>query len=229
MNVEKNFSIYNNMYFRTSAGKMGYIKADSENIVLFSLDEYTLSRTTGERMPKAIARGFIPSEVTLIPRNPETFNEFRVGDVLVKRSSDTRDGKGALGLIFVTVVARFANTIVLENLGNFKEVTDIYKAFASGWRLNPTCFEQKLLKETLNEKSSVTPAIEKDLEKGDIVIFKRAHTDGWSVGKFNSYNSYTGSCAYVDFLLEDGTLDESILVRRVLKLTPERIGMIGMD
>lgn len=187
-----NFSVYNNMYFRTSAGKVGYIKADRENVALFSLDEYTLSRTTGERMPKAIARGFIPSDITFIPRDPETFNEFRTGDVLVKRSSDSNDGKGALGLVFVTVVARFGNTIVLENLGNFKEITDIHKAFASGWRLNPTCFEQRLLEEE-NEKRA---EYEEILTKEDTVIFKRCNLSKWNVGKFNGR---AGACAYVDF------------------------------
>lgn len=219
MNAVQNFSVYNNMYFRTSAGKTGYIKADEENVALFSLDEYTLSRTTGERIPKVIAKGLIPSDVTLIPRNPETFNEFRTGDVLAKRSSDSNDGKGALGLVFVTVVARFANTIVLENLGNFKEVTDIHKAFANGWRLNPTCFEQKLLKEE-NEKRAEYEEIP---AKGDMVIFKRCNLSKWNVGKFNRV---AGGCAYVDFLQEDETMD-SILATKVMKLTPERIEMIG--
>lgn len=145
MNAVQNFSMYNNMYFRTGAGKTGYIKAGGENIVLFSLDEYVLSRLSGERVPKVIARDFVPDDITLVPRDPEVFCEFRVGDILVKRGSDLKDSE------FATVVARFGNTIILENLGNFKEMTDINKAFASGWRLNLTLFEQKLLEEE-NEK-----------------------------------------------------------------------------
>ena len=105
----------------------------------------------------------------IIPRNPETYNDWKVGDVITYKNGE-RDS--------LTIIAKNGELIFANDITNYicsmssKYITENYK-------LVLTDYEQELLKEQEQKKCP--------FKKGDKVIVRDYASDKWHFEIFESY------------------------------------------
>ena len=76
------------------------------------------------------------NELEIIPRDPETYNDWKVGDVIKCKNSDTKR----------IIISRIGETIFISDLfGNYIQEISTTKSIAQNYKLVLTDYEQELL------------------------------------------------------------------------------------
>lgn len=182
----------NNLNFRFGDGTTGFIKVSPRNeVYLFSSDKCgwdVLSAMPTFKMiacltAKDIAETYIEIHgLKIIPRNPETYTDWKVGDVL-KDIVNPRD-------MFI-IQATLGDMVLINDITRYYGYTYTSKCITEKCKLVLTDYEQELLKNENEEKE------ECPFRKGDRVLVRDTDEEAWIFETFDSYeggNEYPYDC-----------------------------------
>lgn len=185
----------NNLNFRLNNGTTGFIKVGPSNdVYLYSSDkrEWDIVRA----MPRHRTMVHLTNEdaavdyvakrgLEIIPRDPETYEDWKVGDMVCSRQR----------LLVCTVVARLGEITFLEPLeGSISPYFHTSRGMKECYRLVPTDYEKELLG-TKEEDEKECP-----FRKGDRVLVRDEDEDAWI---FEIFDSYEGGNEYPYNFKED--------------------------
>lgn len=181
----------NNLNFRFGDGTTGFIKVSPRNeVYLFSSDKCgwdVLSAMPTFKMiacltAKDIAETYIEIHgLEIIPRDPETYDAWKVGD----KVANIKHGD------VYTIIALFGSAAVLTMDAEDYTVLTTTDALTKYDKLVPTDYEKELLN-AQDEKKDVCP-----FRKGDRVLVRDTDEDAWIFETFDSYeggNEYPYDC-----------------------------------
>lgn len=180
--IKYDFSKCNNLSFKIKKYgdiKEGFLKVDKDKIYVYFNDE-TIFSTAFEMEFKKCDR-MLPiasfnewaeeNELKIVPRNPETYNDWKVGDVIKRENSDIKR----------IIISRIGEIIFISDLfGNYVQEISTTKSIAQNYKLVRTDYEQELLNEQEQKKYS--------FKKGDRVIVRDFNSNKWGFAIFELYN-----------------------------------------
>lgn len=170
----------NNLNFKLGNGTTGFIKIPPEGNCYFYLhDETWDSKSMMQKprfwicvAPEAFNRYVEENELLIVPRDPETYVDWKVGDMVCSRQR----------LLVCTVVARLGEITFLEPLeGSVSPYFHTSRGMKECYRLVPTDYEKELLG-TKEEDEKKCP-----FRKGDRVLVRDKDECAWIFEKFDSY------------------------------------------
>ena len=184
----------NNLNFRLGNGTTGFIKIPPEGNCYFYLhDETWDSKSMMQKprfwicvAPEAFNRYVEENELLIVPRDPETYTEWKVGDVL-KDIVNPRD-------LFI-IQARLGDMVLISDITRYYGYTYTSKCVTEKCKLVLTDYEQEILKAQDEKKAKECP-----FRKGDRVLVRDEDEDAWI---FEIFDSYEGGNEYPYDFKED--------------------------
>lgn len=193
--MKYDFTKCNNLNFKAKDGTTGYIKVVKNPIRFYLyLDVYKDSNfNTVLQIPTnnlnlvfgsltEFKNWAIINKLEIIPRNPETYNDWRVGDVLKYKYDKSR----------TLVILSILGDVILVSSEDMRYVyTYTSKFISEKYQLSLTDYERELLKVD-DEKKEECP-----FKKGDRVLARDTDKDTWCYDYFLEYrinSSYPYSC-----------------------------------
>lgn len=195
--MKYDFTRCNNLNFRLNDGTTGFIKVSPSNdVYLYSSDKREwdeLRAMPGYKMIARVTNGHSAATylaefgLEIIPRDPETYNDWKVGDRVIDKN----------GMKVYTIIAVLGSAVVMTldsdisivALTTTEALTKYYN------KLVLTDYEQEIL----NAKGQgVCP-----FKKGDRVLVRDKDEDAWIFEIFDSYdgsNKYPYDCEYDCFM-----------------------------
>lgn len=140
----------------------------------------------------------------IIPRNPETYNDWKVGDVITYKNGERNS---------LTIIAKNGELIFASDITNYI-CSMLTKYITENYKLVLTDYEQELLKE---QEQKLCP-----FKKGDKVIVRDYASDKWRFEIFKSYNENSAKPYCVE-----GTL--SLSYRQCVLLTERTWQLLGTN
>lgn len=180
----------NNLNFKLGNGTTGFIKIPPEGNCYFYLhDETWDSKSMMQKprfwicvAPEAFNRYVEENELLIVPRDPETYVDWKVGDIVCSLKS----------LLVCTVVAQLGEITFLEPLGgSITPYLYTSRGMKECYKLVLTDYEKEILK-AQGEKNTECP-----FQKGDRVLVRDEDEDAWIFETFDSYeggNEYPYDC-----------------------------------
>lgn len=180
----------NNLNFKLGNGTTGFIKIPPEgNCYLYRHDETWDGKSMTQKPrfwscmgPKVFNEYVEENELLIVPRDPETYVDWKVGDIVCSLKS----------LLVCTVVAQLGEITFLEPLGG--SITPYFytsREMKECYKLVLTDYEKEILK-AQGEKNTECP-----FQKGDRVLVRDEDEDAWIFETFDSYeggNEYPYDC-----------------------------------
>lgn len=182
----------NNMNFRLNDGTTGFIKIPPEgNCYLYRHDETWDGKSMTQKPrfwscmgPKVFNEYVEENELVIVPRDPETYTEWKVGDRVIHKATGYIEG-------IDEIAAKLGDIVLL--LSNDGEVsTTSTTILTERFELILTDYEQEILKAQDEKKAK-----ECQFRKGDRVLVRDEDEDAWIFETFDSYeggNEYPYDC-----------------------------------
>lgn len=180
----------NNLNFRLNDGTTGFIKVSPSNdVYLYSSDKREwdkLRAMPGYKMIARVTNGNSAAAylaelgLKIIPRNPETYTDWKVGDVL-KDIVNPRD-------LFI-IQARLGDMVLISDITRYYGYTYTSKCITEKCKLVLTDYEQEILKAQDEKKAKECP-----FRKGDRVLVRDKNEDAWI---FETFDRYEASFEYI--------------------------------
>ena len=181
--MNSNISKYNNLNFRLKDGTLGFIKVDSGGSVYLYCNRGFCKKEwdVDAMMPKNnfitsfsdedLFNSFIEEEgLEIIPRDPETYEDWKVGDMVCSRQR----------LLVCTVVARLGEITFLEPLeGSVSPYFHTSRGMKECYALVLTDYEKEIL--------NANGGKECPLQRGDKVLVKDEDGSVWFFDVFDRF------------------------------------------
>lgn len=197
--MKYDFSKYNNLNFRLKDGTLGFIKVAPNGYIYLYCDRETCKKEWGvdAMMPKNSIMNIFSREssleafikeraVEIIPRNPETYDNWKVGDKIT--------GKTGKKVYTIIAVLGGAAAVSLDSDVSIVNLTTT-EALTKNNKLVLTDYEQEILKAQDEKKAKECP-----FRKGDRVLVRDEDEDAWI---FEIFDSYEGGNEYPYDFKED--------------------------
>ena len=172
----------NNLNFKLASGLSGFMKVSPKgDCYLYQHDEYwdintmMLNPRFWRAVESAAFDSFVEdSELQIVPRDPETYTDWKVGDRI--------EHKGTGRAYEIITMSGNVAFVRAEFDGRIKLVTATSDLLPNSYQLILTDYEQELLAEQEKEKCP--------FKKGDMVLVRDRDDERWRVRIFERYNEH---------------------------------------
>lgn len=181
----------NNLNFKLGNGTTGFIKIPPEgNCYLYRHDETWDGKSMTQKPrfwscmgPKVFNEYVEENELVIVPRDPETYTEWKVGDILKDKVNQSD--------MFI-IQATLGDVVIISDITRYYGYTYTSKCITQKCKLVLTDYEQEILKAQDEKKAKECP-----FRKGDRVLVRDEDEDAWIFETFDSYeggNEYPYDC-----------------------------------
>lgn len=180
--IKYDFSKCNNLSFKIKKHggiKEGFLKVDKDKIYVYFNDETIFStafeiefKKCDRMLPIASFNEWAEeNELEIIPRDSETYNDWKVGDVIKCKNSDTKR----------IIISRIGEIIFISDLfENYIQEISTTKSIAQNYKLVLTDYEQELLNKQEQKKCQ--------FKRGDKVLVRDYNSSEWRFAIFEFYD-----------------------------------------
>lgn len=195
--MKYDFKRCNNLNFKVKeegVEKTGYLKISSEGKVdiIYSDGEKIFEPAVQIDVPmrsihflniESFSRWAEQHELEIIPRDPETYTDWKVGDEVIDNAVDA----------ICIIIARLGEVVFIKN--PYEKIKTITPAWVdANYKLIVTDYEKELLKAQDEKKAK-----ECSFQKGDRVLVRDDNEEAWRFEIFDSYeggNEYPYDCEF---------------------------------